>query len=86
MFKMKNNHSSYYLADLLKLPLLKRLRSIYSHFSRYLPIVLMLNLQFLTGLLLWNSFPPNLISITFPLSFRKAFKKFLFKQFVAERF
>ena len=37
------------------------------------------------GPLLWNSLPLNLTSITSLLSFRKALKTMLFKQFVAER-
>ena len=45
---MRNNHSPNYLADLFKLPPRKELRSTYSHFLGYFPIVLVLNLQFPT--------------------------------------
>ena len=85
---MKNNHSPNYLADLLKLPPRKGLRSsTYSHFIRipsngtYVKSALSY-----CGPLLWNSLPPNLTSIPTLHSFRKALKTLLFKHFVAERF
>ena len=49
MFKMKNNHSPNYLADLFKSPPRMELRSFtYSNFLGFLPVVLMLNLHFPT--------------------------------------
>ena len=61
VFKIKNNHSPKYLADLFKLPLRKGLRSsTYSHFLEYLLILLMLNLHFPTvGPFYGTLFPPT---------------------------
>ena len=85
MFEIKDNHSPNYLADLFKLPPRKELRSTNSHFfgipsnSTYATSTL-----FYCELLLWNSLCPNLTSIASLLSFRKAFKNLLYKQFEAE--
>ena len=79
MFKIKNNHSPNFLADLFKLPFRKGLRSsTYSHFLGYLPIVLMLKLHFPTVGPSMELSPPDLTSITSLLSFRKALKTLLF--------
>ena len=86
MFKIKNNHSPNYLADFFMLPPRKGVRSTYSHLLGYLPIVLMLNMHIPTvGPFYGTLFPPILPFINL-LSFRKALKTLLFKQFVAMRF
>ena len=84
MFKIKNNHSPNYSADLFKLPLRMGLRSSnYSHFLGYLLIVLRLNLHFPTVGPFYGTLPTILTSITFLLSFHEALRTLLFKRFVA---
>ena len=75
MFKIKNDHSPNYLADLFKFPPRKGLRSfIYSHFLGCHLIVLMPNLHFPTVAPFYGTLSPNLTTVTSLLSFRKDFK------------
>ena len=85
MFKIKNNPSPNYVADLFKLSSCKGLRSTCSYFLEYFLIVPRLNLHFLAVSPFMKLFPPNLTAITSLLSFCKGLISLLFKQFVAER-
>ena len=85
MFKLKNNHSPIFLADLLKLPLRKGLRSsTYFHFYR----IPSNNTHAKSALPTVNPFYGTLFSPILPLislfSFCKAFKTLLFKHFIAD--
>ena len=87
MFKLKSNPSLNYLADLFKFPFRRGLRSsTYSHFLEYLPIVLMLNLNFPTVTPFMRTLFSQSYLFSSLLCSRKALKMVLFKQFVAEHF